>query len=69
MHLSRIGAKNRMALVLSMVHGYQAKEIAEIVNCSTEAAWKRTKRGYDELMTRIARDTELDRNLKELFHA
>jgi RNA polymerase sigma factor (sigma-70 family) len=68
-HLSRIGAKNRMALVLSMVHGYQAKEIAEIVNCSTEAAWKRTKRGYDELMTRIARDTELDRNLKELFHA
>lgn len=68
-HLSKIGTKNRMALVLSMIHGYQAKEIAEIVNCTTEAAWKRTKRGYDELMSRISRDADLDQSLKELFHA
>ena len=68
-HLSKIATKNRMALVLSMIHGYQAKEIAEIVDCSTEAAWKRTKRGYDELMSRISRDVELDQSLKELFHA
>ena len=68
-HLSKISAKNRIALVLSMIHGYQAKEIAEIVNCSTEAAWKRTKRGYDELMARISKDSELDQSLRELFHA
>ncbi len=68
-HLARIPTKNRLALVLSMVHGYQAKEIAEIVNCSTEAAWKRTKRGYDDLMARITRDADLDQSLKELFHA
>lgn len=68
-HLSKISAKNRIALVLSMVHGYQANEIADIAGCSTEAAWKRTQRGYNELMTRVSRDTELDQSLKELFYA
>ena len=66
-HLSNIKEKNRVALILSLIHGYQAKEIAGITGCSIEAAWKRTKRGYDELMARLARDPELDESLREFF--
>ena len=67
-HVARIGEKNRMALVLSVMHGYRASEIAEMTGCSIEAAWKRTRRGYDELMNRVSRDVELDRSLRELFY-
>jgi RNA polymerase sigma-70 factor (ECF subfamily) len=67
-HLSRINSKNREALVLSMLLGYGAKDIAEIVGCSVEAAWKRTRRGYDELMSRVKRDPNFEESIRELLH-
>jgi RNA polymerase sigma-70 factor (ECF subfamily) len=66
MHLSKIKEKNRVALVLSVIHGYQAREIADITGCSVEAAWKRTKRGYDDLLSRLKKDSRLDESLREL---
>ena len=67
-HLRKINLKNREAVVLSMMLGYGAKEIAEITGCSVEAAWKRTRRGYDELMSRVRRDSAFEERLRELLH-
>ena len=67
-HLSKMNQKNKEALVLSMMFGYGAKEIAEIAGCSVEAAWKRTRRGYDELMNRVRRDADFERSVRELVH-
>ncbi len=68
LHLSKISPKNKEALVLSMLMGYGAKEIAEICGCSVEAAWKRTRRGYQELMTRVGGDLAFKENLLEFCH-
>jgi RNA polymerase sigma factor (sigma-70 family) len=67
-HLAKINSKNREALVLSMLLGYGAKDIAEIVGCSVEAAWKRTRRGYEELMARVKRDPNFEESIRELLH-
>lgn len=67
-HLSKINSKNREALVLSMLLGYGAKDIAVITGCSVEAAWKRTRRGYDELSARVRRDAEFEGSIRELLH-
>ena len=67
-HLAKIPLQNREALILSMVMGYGAKEIAEIAGCSVEAAWKRSRRGYQDLMSRVERDPDFRASIGELLH-
>lgn len=64
-HLLRIRSKNRVALALSLVDGYTAVEIAEIVGCSVEAAQKRVRRGQLELLARLAKDPQFEKELEE----
>jgi RNA polymerase sigma-70 factor, ECF subfamily len=66
-HLSKIKPKNREALVLSLLHGYTAQEIAEICGCTAEAAWKRCRRGYRDLDARLGRDPGLEGTMRELM--
>jgi len=66
-HVSHLRPKKRTALVLSIVHGYSAEEIGDIVGCSQEAAWKRCQRGYKELVQRIKRDPNFEQALQELL--
>ena len=54
-HISKLKLKYRMAIVLSMMHDYSAKEIANLSGCSEDAAWKRIQRGFKSLRKRIER--------------
>ncbi len=65
-HLSGIRPKNRMAVILSIVHGYTASEIALTVGCKAETAKKRLLRGRKELVARVQRDPYCRQLLKEL---
>lgn len=67
-HLAKIKPAKREALVLSMIFGYGAKDIAEITGCSVEAAWKRVRRGYQDLMLRVGRDPEFRESIRESAH-
>ena len=67
-HLTKIPLQNREALILSMMMGYGAKEIAEITGCSVEAAWKRSRRGYQDLISRVERDPDFKASIGELLH-
>jgi RNA polymerase sigma-70 factor (ECF subfamily) len=55
-HMKGIALKNRMALILSLVHGYTVSEIASALGCSIEAAKKRLQRGRLALDKRLERD-------------
>jgi len=65
-HLGKIRKERRIALVLSVLQGRTAKEIAELMGCNEEAAWKRTRRGYKELIERLDRDPAFRQMKKEL---
>ena len=66
-HMKKVKQKNRTALALSLVQGYTAKEIAEIIGCSREAAKKRLTRGRQELYTRLKQDEECQVLLEGLW--
>ena len=55
-HLQGVRLKNRMALILSLIHGYTVSEIATALGCSIEAAKKRLQRGRVELGKRLEKD-------------
>ena len=55
-HLAAIGERKRTAVVLSLVEGYTAAEIALVTGCSAESAKKRLYRGRKELVDRLSRD-------------
>jgi RNA polymerase sigma-70 factor (ECF subfamily) len=59
LHISKLKQKYRTAVVLSMMHGYSAREIAGLSGCSEDAAWKRIQRGFKSLRKRIENDAEL----------
>ena len=65
-HLSNIKMKNRIALVLSVVHGYSVAEIAAAEGCNVEAAKKRLQRGREELCQRLKKDPYLKEVLGEV---
>ncbi len=66
-HMSKIRQKNRMALILLVIQGYTAEEMADVLGCSEEAAWKRGQRGYKELMERLKRDPDYGNSARELL--
>ena len=55
-HMRTVRIKNRLPVVLSLVHGYSVVEIADILGCSVEAAKKRLQRGRMELGARLQKD-------------
>jgi RNA polymerase sigma-70 factor (ECF subfamily) len=65
-HLGAIKLRNRVAVVLSLVHGYSVSEIAATVGCSIEAAKKRLQRGRLDLGKRIQKDPDLRDMLREV---
>jgi RNA polymerase sigma-70 factor, ECF subfamily len=65
-HLSKIKLKNRMALILSAVHGYSMTEIAAVEGCNIEAAKKRLQRGRTELGNLLKKDPYLREILSEV---
>jgi len=65
-HLWKLKEKNRTAVVLSLVDGCSASEIALVVGCGPETAKKRLARGRDELVARLTTDTYCAQLLEEL---
>lgn len=65
-HLSAITLKNRVALILAVVHGYSVTEIAAAEGCNIEAAKKRLQRGRMELGNRLRKDPYLKEILNEV---
>jgi RNA polymerase sigma-70 factor, ECF subfamily len=65
-HLSRIGARKRMALVLHAAYGYSTGEIGLIMECSEETAKKRVQHGRAELLSRLLKDEACRGMLQEM---
>ena len=65
-HMKAIRLKNRMALILSLIHGYTVSEIATALGCNIEAAKKRLQRGRLELGKRLKKDPYCQEMLKEV---
>ena len=65
-HLDGIGAKKRIALILSAVYGYTSRESAELMDCSLETAKKRLQHGRRELLGRLKKDPSLCQALREI---
>ena len=55
-HMNAVRIKNRLPLVLSLVHGYSVVEIADTLGCNVETAKKRLQRGRLELGNRLQKD-------------
>lgn len=53
--LSTLPPKERTAVLLFYLNGYNIKEIADIVNCSADAVKKQLQRGRDLLRTKLER--------------
>jgi RNA polymerase sigma-70 factor (ECF subfamily) len=64
--LQKIKPKKRVAVVLSLVGGYTAPEVAAIMGCSVEAAKKRVKHGREELIERAKADEDYRGLLQEV---
>ena len=65
-HLAKMGEKNRNAVVLSVVEGYSASEIALVAGCGHETAKKRLGRGRRELVSRLEKDPYFRKLVEEL---
>ena len=55
-HLARVKPSQRLPLVLNLVHGYTAREIASLLGIGHEAAKKRLLRGRRLLLRNLQRD-------------
>ncbi len=55
-HIGRLKAAYRLPVVLSLVHGYTAPEIAAMLDLSFEATKKQMQRGKLDLQERVRRD-------------
>ncbi len=64
-HFSRLRPRQRLPLVLSMVHGYTVPEIAQMLDLGTEATKKRILRGRRNLLRRVSRDPVCREAVKE----
>jgi RNA polymerase sigma factor (sigma-70 family) len=55
-HIQRLKPAQRLPVVLSLVHGYTAPEIAAMLDLSFEATKKQIQRGKQDLQERVRRD-------------
>jgi RNA polymerase sigma-70 factor (ECF subfamily) len=65
-HLGRMDAKRAWTFMLHDVHGYELKQIGEIMHTSVSAAQSRLVRGRRELHERIRNDPSLADVLEDL---
>jgi RNA polymerase sigma factor (sigma-70 family) len=56
LHLKKLNAERRMAVVLRWLHGYSLKEIAEFTDASVNTVRDRLQVGKKQLQKAIARD-------------
>ncbi len=64
-HMKELRPSLRLPVVLSLVHGYTAPEIAEMLDINNEAAKKRISRGKAQLLKRVREDSSCAEALRE----